>query len=62
MRVRGILRMERSEQYRRFAEAYVQIARAAKGQTSQALLLQMAQVWLRLAQEHVSDAVEKVED
>jgi hypothetical protein len=54
--------MERSEQYRRFAEECVLIARAAKSPTSQAVLLQMAQVWLRLAQEHVSDAAEKVEN
>ena len=51
----------RSEQYLRFARECVQIARAAKNPTSRAVLLKMAQVWFRLAQEHESD-VEKVED
>jgi signal transduction histidine kinase len=59
--VLGVILMGRSEQYRRFAEECVQIARAAKSPTSQAVLLKMAQVWFRLAQEHVSDAAEKVE-
>lgn len=60
--MRGILRMERSEQYLRFARECVQIARAAKSPTSRAVLLKMAQVWFRLAQEYVSDAAEKVGD
>ena len=59
--VLGVILMGRSEQYRRFAEECVQIARAAKSPTSQAVLLKMAQVWFRLAQEHLSDAAEKVE-
>jgi hypothetical protein len=54
--------MGTSEQYRRFAEECVQIARSAKSPQSQAILLHMAQVWLRLAQEHVSDAVENIEN
>jgi hypothetical protein len=54
--------MARSEQYRRFAEECVQIARSAKSPQNQAALLKMAQVWFRLAEEHVSDAAEKVEN
>jgi hypothetical protein len=51
-----------SERYRRFAEECVQIARSAKSPKSRAALMQMAQVWFRLAQEHVSDADEKIKN
>ena len=54
--------MGQSEEYRRFAEECVQMARAAKDPKSRAALLQMAQVWFRLGQEHVSDAAEKIEN
>jgi hypothetical protein len=52
--------MDKSEEYRRFAEECVQIARSAKSPQSRAALLQMAQVWFRLAQEHVSDAAKTI--
>jgi hypothetical protein len=44
---------------RRFAQGCVQ--RAPLRARNQAALLQMALVWFRLAQEHVSDTAEKVE-
>jgi hypothetical protein len=52
-----------ANQYRRFAEECAQIARTAKSPQSQAALLHMAQVWLRLATRNVSDdAAEKIEN
>jgi hypothetical protein len=53
--------MRPSEEYRRFAEECVQIARSVSSPQSQAILLHMAQVWFRLAEEHVREAAEKIE-
>lgn len=41
----------KSEQYRRYALECLEIARSTHDERTQASLLQMAQVWLRLAQE-----------
>jgi hypothetical protein len=51
-------RMATSEQYQRFAQECLEIARAAKDERARATLIHMAQVWLRLAadQAKVSDA------
>lgn len=57
----GLCGMIVSEQYRRFAEECVQIANGAKDPQSRAILLQMAQVWFRLAQERADAAAEKLE-
>ncbi len=42
--------MQRSEEYRRFAQECLEIARTTEDERSRAVLIQMAQVWLRLAQ------------
>jgi hypothetical protein len=44
--------MDRSDQYRRFAQECLELARTARSEQSKAVLLQMAQVWNRLAEEH----------
>jgi hypothetical protein len=49
----------RSEQYRRYAQASLELARNAEDQRTQASLLHMAQVWVRLAEEHVNEADER---
>lgn len=45
--------LSKSEQYRRYARACVHMAGETTEQRVQAVLLHMAQVWLRLADEHV---------
>jgi hypothetical protein len=49
----------RSEQYRRYAQASVELASNAKDQRTQALLLHMARVWSRLAEKHENKTDEK---
>ena len=44
--------MDKSDQYRRFARECLELARTALSEQSKAILLQMAQVWNRLADEH----------
>ena len=44
--------MDKSHQYRRFARECLELARTALSEQSKAMLLQMAQVWNRLADEH----------
>ena len=60
-RCEGAIPVGTSEDYRRFAEECVQLARSVASPQSQAMLLHMAEVWFRLAQEHVRDAAEKIE-
>ena len=50
------------ERYRYFAEECVLMARVAKEPQNRAALLQMAQVWFRLAQENARDTPEKIEN
>jgi hypothetical protein len=45
----------RSEKYRRFAQACLEMARTTHDPQVRATLLQMAQVWFRLAEEHTAD-------
>ena len=47
------------EQYRRFARACLELARKADDERTRASLLHMAQVWLRLAEERVSELDER---
>lgn len=47
--------MSRPEEYRRFAQECLEMANATESPQVRATLLQMAQVWLRLAQEHAAD-------
>ena len=49
----------KSEQYRRFAQECLLLARAAEDQRARASLLHMAHVWFRLAEEHENEAEEK---
>jgi hypothetical protein len=49
----------RSEEYRRFAQECLVLARNAEDERAQALLLHMAQVWFRLAEECVNETDEK---
>jgi phage gp46-like protein len=52
-RAKGISgRMERAEEYRRFARECLEMASTVEDSQLRASLLQMAQVWLRLAQQH----------
>jgi hypothetical protein len=48
-----------SEEYRRFAQECLVLARNAEDERAQALLLHMAQVWFRLAEERVNETDEK---
>jgi hypothetical protein len=61
VRVGGFFRMERSKQYRRFAQECLEMARPAQSPQTRAILMQMAQVWFRLAEERVSDVAEHLE-
>jgi hypothetical protein len=49
----------RSEQYRRYAQACLLLARNAEDERARASLLHMAQVWFRLAEECVNEADER---
>lgn len=44
--------LSKSEQYRRFARESLQMADDATDPRVQAIMIHMAQVWVRLAQEH----------
>lgn len=58
----GGIRMGRLEKYRRFAQECVEMARTTKNPQTQAVLLHMAEVWFRLAEERIPDAAEKIAD
>jgi hypothetical protein len=47
--------MGRSEEYRRFAQECLEMARTTEDHQTRAVLLQMAQVWFRLAEEHADE-------
>lgn len=47
--------MARSEKYRRFAQACLEMARTTHDPQVRATLLQMAQVWFRLAEDHAGN-------
>ena len=48
---RGVCGMGRSQEYRRFAARCLKIARTTADEQTKAVMLQMAQVWSRLADE-----------
>ena len=48
-----------SEEYRRFAQECLVLARNAEDERTRASLLHMAQVWFRLAKERVNEADER---
>jgi hypothetical protein len=54
--------MGKADDYRRFARACLEEARATEDPQTRALMLQMAQVWHRLAHEHARDEKEEPED
>jgi hypothetical protein len=47
--------MSRSEDYRRFAAACLEIADTTEDQQTRAVFILMAQVWFRLAQEYAEE-------
>lgn len=47
--------LSRSAQYRRFARECLEMADEATDRRLQAVMIHMAQVWLRLAQEHEAE-------
>jgi hypothetical protein len=49
----------RSEQYRRYAQASLELARNAEDERTRASLLHMAQVWSTLAEKHENTTDEK---
>ena len=51
--------MSKSDQYRRFAQECLELARNAEDERARASLLHMAQVWLCLAEERVNEADER---
>jgi hypothetical protein len=53
--------MARSEQYRRFAQECLEMARNTQDERARASLIQMAQVWFRLA-DQTSETDEKQSD
>lgn len=53
--------MQKSDQYRRFAQECLEMARLAEEPT-RAVLVQMAQVWFRLAEENAEQVGEQKEN
>jgi len=51
-----------SAEYRRFAEECLEMAQTAEDQRTRAVLVQMAQVWFRLAEEKSETAAETEKD
>jgi hypothetical protein len=47
--------VQRSEEYRRFAQECLEMARVTDDERARATLIQMAQVWFRLAEERERD-------
>lgn len=54
--------MYASEDYRRFAGACLEFADATEDEQTRAVLIQMAQVWFRLAVEHEKDEDTEIVD
>jgi len=48
--------MGTAEKYQRFAEECMELARTAKDSQARAVLLHMAQVWVRLAENQTADS------
>jgi hypothetical protein len=53
--------LPKSDQYRDFARECLAMAQAADDGGTRAVLVQMAQVWFRLAKEHAESASEQIE-
>jgi hypothetical protein len=48
--------MSKAEKYQRFAEEFMELARTAKDAQARAVLLHMAEVWVRLAETQTADS------
>jgi hypothetical protein len=46
--------VDRSGQYRRFAQECLEMARASESDQTRIVLIEMAQVWFRLAETHAA--------
>ncbi len=62
LRSEGRFLMARSEDYRRFAQECLEMARTAEDPQARASLLHMAQVWFRLAEGRAGTTEENQED
>ena len=60
--VGGETGLSKSEQYRRFARECLRMADEATDHRVQALMIHMAQVWVRLAQRHEAPAEQETGD
>jgi hypothetical protein len=58
----GISCVDRSDQYRRFAKECLEMARTSENEHTRIVLIQMAQVWFRLAEAHESGDTKKPPD
>ena len=47
--------MDRSDQYRRFAQECLDMARTTESEQTRVVLIQMAQVWFRLAEARATE-------
>ena len=47
--------MPQTDEYRRFAQECLEMSKTVQDERSRAVLIQMAQVWFRLAQEKPSE-------
>jgi hypothetical protein len=47
--------VDRSDQYRRFARECLEMARTSESEQTRVVLIQMAQVWFRLAEARASE-------
>ena len=47
--------MHRSDQYRRFAQECLEMARTSESDQTRVVLIQMAQLWFRLAEQRETD-------
>lgn len=61
-RTGGAFLMSKSEDYRRFAGACLEIADLTEDQQIRAVFIQMAQVWFRLAEEHAKEKDSEIAD
>jgi hypothetical protein len=57
-RAKGVCPLERCDEYRRFAEACIELARHQETPQERAVLLQMALIWSRLAERAAAFAKE----
>jgi hypothetical protein len=54
--------VDRSDQYRRFAQECLEMARTSESEQTRVALIQMAQVWFRLAEAREAEAASRRSD